>query len=331
MSISSDDLRTSSGYTEVSILPDKPELSVDIGDYANPVDAVKIAKRKHKQETERRGERLHNDVESSPYQTVEEVRKMREKQIKQRMQEKSLNSDGSHDSSQGTCPVDDEAGYSMPFDALAGGCPLKVTSDSSIKKLNATPLAWKRTGSGDKRKERSAKYLHQTNLLVGEDQGRLSSASPDTTSPSAMSDGSPNVEDQKLQRQGSNSKRSWKLKKHTNGTLTPPTLGDNSRTASPNDIPARAQNAAEESSGPTRSFTTSMPSHFIMELEKTLTSVTQGQYETEGRRDRTQSDASSKSRVAMPAPAVIKKLRSGQARVVNPQHSDSRKKYKTGH
>ena len=106
---------------------------------------------------------------SSPYESVEDIRRMREIQNKRKRQQPhktERNDSPSGDETGQTSPNDEgnSGGYSRPFDALTGiPNPLKVTTDSQNKKLNISPIPWQQ---GEKIKspntEKSARSLHLT-------------------------------------------------------------------------------------------------------------------------------------------------------------------------
>ena len=240
---SSEDLEVAVGevehaYARVNIRPlsgsapirhDSSELG---GGYANPMDAVNlpsdvIQKRLSMGPAAALDERvsdLREDKHSSPYQSVEDVRKMRELQNHHRQQLRQSSKNRSHSVSPNTSQLnlqhqqeeeinyyDDNPGYSRPFDALSGGTHMKVSMENLSKKLPFAPLppAMKRTGSGDRPgKERSARLLHKTNVVGGEAER---GSSEDIKNPVAP--------------RGSGHKRSWKtgeVSSSSNGSVTPP-------------------------------------------------------------------------------------------------------------
>lgn len=239
---SSEDLETVAvgevdpGYAMVNIIPRGGPSPISTGSqdsgeasgYANPLDAVNlpsevIQKRLSMGPTVVAEEKISDFTEaqqSSPYQSVEDVRKMRE--IQQRQQLKQTHGQRSHSVSPNASHTnlqqedgggqvnyyDNNPGYSRPFDALSGVSPFKVSSDNIVKKLHSTPVppVMRRVGSGDRPgKERSARFLHQTNMTT--------------------KDGEKASSEDKAVSRGCTHKRSWKVAEpsyRTNGTLTPP-------------------------------------------------------------------------------------------------------------
>ena len=201
------------------------------GGYANPMDAVNLPTEVIQKRLsmgvgiilDERSSELSEEKHNSPYQSVEDVRKMRELQNnRQRHSYKSR----SHSVSPNTSQVnlrqmpeeeinyyDDNPGYSRPFDAIPGGSRLKVSTENLTKKPPFTPLpptpAMRRTGSGDRPgKERSARSLHKTNVLGSETER---GSCEDLKNPVAP--------------RGSGQKRSWKvgeISNRANGSVTPP-------------------------------------------------------------------------------------------------------------
>lgn len=99
----------------------------------------------------------------SPYESVNNIRKMREKQMKEKELDEKRDRLGGIPvvgvSPTGEAGNDDECGYSRPFDALKGS-KFRFASDASSKKPPA-PLPWLRTSSNGKiGKESSARALH---------------------------------------------------------------------------------------------------------------------------------------------------------------------------
>ena len=129
----------------------------DDGGYANPIDALRQcfdssqnllegggggeqgatgngSGEEGGREKEGVGDGAEGRGHEAPHQSFDVIRKLRELQI----QAGKEMSSGAPDN-----PV-----YSRPFDALIGVAePLKVTPDSSRRKLNISPLPWQRTGS----------------------------------------------------------------------------------------------------------------------------------------------------------------------------------------
>lgn len=178
------------GYARLSILPTGPvvakkvkvkprqqvaeEVTLD-DDYANPADALKInpcvqhINQQFSSSPSPPSSPLSLLGRSSPYESVDEIRKMREKQIKEREKEErrdkqqqgdaSSSHAGEATGSNDKAPVinsyqyDDNPGYSTPFDALRG----HKVRDAASKKT-PTSLPWQRTSSNGK--EPSAKFLH---------------------------------------------------------------------------------------------------------------------------------------------------------------------------
>lgn len=130
-----------SGLSSSSSLGDSQD-SEDSG-YANPVDAIQqyLEWQRQQQEGGSNGDRIN------PYQSFEEIRRMRELQIQERERKESMNSKPiQRVPSNGA--YEDNPGYSRPFDALLGASgPLKVTPEVSKKKLSVSPLPWQRTAS----------------------------------------------------------------------------------------------------------------------------------------------------------------------------------------
>ena len=127
-----------SGYANVVASGNGIESSLDSESdedgYANPIDAL------HTFLDTRQGD---GEGGGGPYQTIEEVRRMRELQIQERQRVDSSSSDSGRQS----MLIDDNPGYSRPFDALMGYLePFKVTPEVplSSRKLNISPLPWQR-------------------------------------------------------------------------------------------------------------------------------------------------------------------------------------------
>ena len=234
------------GYAQVNIRPlsgPSPisacsQDSEESGGYANPVDALNLPSEVIQKRfsmgpatlPEDRIIRGHSEAQqNSPYQSVEDVRKMRELQNHQRQQLKqNHNNQRSHSISPNTSRTnlqqqqqqqeddqvnyyDDNPGYSRPFDALSGLPRTRTTVDNPTKNSNKVPFTplpppvMRRTGSGDRPgKERSAKSLHKTHVTGKESET--------------------GVDKNNILRGGS-CKRSWKVADpscHGNGSMTPP-------------------------------------------------------------------------------------------------------------
>ena len=258
------------GYALVNILPlsgPSPvsacsQESEESGGYANPVDAVNlpsevIQKRfstgpgvgvlyddKRKSGSGLSLNEAHH--QTSPYQSVEDVRKMRELQNNQRQQlSRTSGKNRSHSVSPNASRTnlqqqlqqqqqqqlaqsqdeerntvnyyDDNPGYSRPFDALSGTTRMKVSTENLLTKKAPTtappPLpAMRRTTSGDRPgKERSAKSLHKTVIMERELAERAAAGQSEDNSRNPVLKGG--------------NKRSWKvgeLINRANGSVTPP-------------------------------------------------------------------------------------------------------------
>ena len=173
--VASDD----TGYAKLRVVSAGPRQNVNAkkfseggdssGDYANPADALKLNPH-HVQfqlTTPPSSPRivntppLSNQTNDSPYQSVDEVRKMREKQIKEKDKKPpktviSSTNDSNQPLTVNSFQDDDSSGYSMPFDALK---KFHMASEGSSK----APQTWHRTNSNDKImiNEPSARFLHQ--------------------------------------------------------------------------------------------------------------------------------------------------------------------------
>ena len=228
------------GYARVNIRPlsgpnpvsPSSQDSEESGGYANPVDALNLPSEVIKKRfsmgpvclSEKKTIGFTEEQKSSPYQSVEDVRKMRDFQNHQRQQLKKNNSGSQrslsaspntsrsnlqqlqHQNDDQVNYYDDNPGYSRPFDALSGLPHTKMTMDKNSK-VSFTPLPppMRRTTSGDRPgKERSAKSLHNTSV--------------------GCKEGDKGVEGKP--RSGS-CKKSWKVCEpncRVNGSATPPPL-----------------------------------------------------------------------------------------------------------
>lgn len=191
------------GYAKLSIFPPHSiqEDDDECGGYMNPADALKTSPRLQQinhlkfPSTSSPSPPVSPLVveppstsppapirrEASPYQSVDEIRKMREKQMKEKeideKKERHKNSDaasgysrvgGMDNAHESTVPAssfqgDDDLGYSRPFDALRTFHA--STADTGPKKP-PNPLPWQRTHSnGKKGKEPSARFLHQIETI----------------------------------------------------------------------------------------------------------------------------------------------------------------------
>lgn len=230
------------GYARVNIRPlggPSPtrtcsQDSDESGGYANPVDALNfpsdvVQKRISVGPATVPEDKVcdfSEEPSNSPYQSVEDVRKMRELQNHQRQQMRHSSKNRSHSVSPNTSRTnlqqnedenssqanycDDNPGYSRPFDALGSMSRVKMSTENLTKKppFAPAPPVMRRTASGDRPgKERSARSLHKTNV-VGTDLEKVSSE--DNRSPVLR---------------GGSCKKSWKMGEYnaqTNGTVTPP-------------------------------------------------------------------------------------------------------------
>ena len=250
------------GYAQVNIRPlggPSPistcsQESEEGGGYANPMDALNfpnevIQKRLSMgpaalldERPSGSGHGYSEGKQSSPYQSVEDVRKMRELQNNQRHHLRQSGKNRSHSvspkASQTNLPrqqqeedsnqvnyYDDNPGYSKPYDALndiysrpfdaltGGAAPKKVSTENSTKKapFPPKPPAMRRTTSGDRPgKERAAKSLHMTTVFGKES---------DKTGPSD--------DNKNPVLRGGSCKKSWKVMEYinrANGSMTPPPL-----------------------------------------------------------------------------------------------------------
>ncbi len=104
----------------------------------------------------------------SPYQSVDEIRKMREKQIKESEGRRKTHSvsvirgkETNRDSKISCFQYDDNPGYSEPFNAASKKKHNRASSDTSSKN-QTNPASWQRTSSNERMgKEPSAKFLHK--------------------------------------------------------------------------------------------------------------------------------------------------------------------------
>lgn len=153
---------------------DGPSSFEDDGGYASPADALLAIKphmvNLHKNPTpspptspmvlEPALSRSPSAGRGSPYESVNDIRRMREKQLKEKgldVEKRDQNGDVpavAVSPTAGEADDDDQCGYSRPFDALN---KYRLASDASSKKP-LPPLPWLRTNSGGK--EASARALH---------------------------------------------------------------------------------------------------------------------------------------------------------------------------
>lgn len=213
--------------------PSSIQDSEESGGYANPVDALNfpaevIQKRFSMGPATVPEERecdFSENQSNSPYQSVEDVRKMRELQNHQRQQLRQSGKNRSHSVSPNASVTnlqqheeenqvnyyDDNPGYSRPFDALSNVSRLRVSIENLSKKpppltpAPAPPVV-RRTTSGDRPgKERSARSLHKTSI-TGKESEKL-----------------PQEDNRNPVLRGGSCKKSWKVGEYnsqTNGTVT---------------------------------------------------------------------------------------------------------------
>ena len=115
--------------------------------YANPIDALQEFFESNQKPLQSEDERTE-----SPYQSMEEIRRLRE------LQQREDVGPGYH---RIVADVEDNPGYSRPFDALLSIIePLKVTTECSRKSLNVSPLPWQRLASPAEKPPRSGTMKH---------------------------------------------------------------------------------------------------------------------------------------------------------------------------
>lgn len=173
---------------------DEDDDDDDEGGYANPADALKLMNPRVRQINQAQFGNTPSPPlspvhvtdpsrdgfgKTSPYESVEEIRKMRERQMKaeeekeNQMKKSPTNVSSSSGITQRSSsdnkvllqttayPYDDDPGYSRPFDAL-NSKKFVVGSEMPPPKKLPHSSSWHRTSSGDKiGKEPSARFLHQ--------------------------------------------------------------------------------------------------------------------------------------------------------------------------
>ena len=186
--------------------PSQEEEEEEEDAYATPADAVKRKVSPKLQQIHHQHHRFPNSCSPPPplspmvagsppnskrhvmsgYESVDDIRKMREKQRKVKEEKAPLErvaSNGSAGSAKGVPTVttnyedEKEEIYSQPFDALKGG-RVRMASDATGMKPTTTP--WQRTNSnGKKGMEPSARFLHHINSTTS-----VKSLPESTTEPS---------------------------------------------------------------------------------------------------------------------------------------------------
>jgi hypothetical protein len=157
---------------------DNVSIMDDDGGYASPADALKSNPRIFNLQknptpspptspmvTEQTQSRSPSAGRASPYESVNDIRRMREKQIKERGGDEKRDHPGEvpNTSPTGMETADsDQGGYSRPFDALN---KFRMGSDANPSRKpvqQVQPLPWLRTSSNSKTggKEASARALH---------------------------------------------------------------------------------------------------------------------------------------------------------------------------
>ena len=143
--------------------------------YADPIDAIHLfldAQHPVSEGGEGDGNR--------PYQTIEEVRRLRELQMLERQRNNSSSTDSGHQS----MLFDEVPGYSRPFDALSETSePIKVTPEVplSSQKLSLSPLPWQQGVSPKSERRARSPMLARSVTAGGELTTRSVTASGELT------------------------------------------------------------------------------------------------------------------------------------------------------
>ena len=146
------------------------ESDSDEDGYADPIDAIHLFLDTQQLGSEGDGNR--------PYQTIEEVRRLRELQLLERQR----NNSGSTDSGHQSMLFDEVPGYSRPFDALREASePIKVTPERplSSQKLSLSSLPWQH-GVSPKGERRARSPMLSRSVTAS---GELTTAGGELTTP----------------------------------------------------------------------------------------------------------------------------------------------------
>ena len=300
--------------------------------YVNPIDAIQQYFDSNQQLVEdgnateawgTTGEGMDEEVVGSggeglisepSYQSFEDIRKLRELQIQER-EEKEMS---------GVAP--DNSGYSRPFDALFGVAePLKVTPDASRRKLNISPLPWQRTVSPSEVKMPRSPLLDMQMKFTGSKEQLRSegSSSSLTAGGESSSEATVRTRDYLMHRQPS----------EPESYLDQPPQGTNLKQPSFNGRPHSAVNFSilrqrSQSDSPTledvqpqQRGTSNFDSLVVTDIYNHGNSEagikpSDVRAKKVGWLERSVSEASMKAQLK---PVSVKKLRSGQARLISPR------------
>jgi len=156
------------------------ESDSDEDGYADPIDAIHLFL-----DTQQLGGEGGEGDGNRPYQTIEEVRRLRELQLLERQR----NNSGSTDSGHQSMLFDEVPGYSRPFDALREASePIKVTPEMplSSQKLNLSSLPWQQ-GVSPKGERRARSPMLSRSVTAGGELttagGALTTAGGELTTP----------------------------------------------------------------------------------------------------------------------------------------------------
>ena len=145
--------------------------------YADPIDAIHLFL-----DTQQPGSEGGEGDSNRPYQTIEEVRRLRELQLLERQRNNSSSTDSGHQS----MLFDEVPGYSRPFDALSETSELiKVTPEVplSSQKLSLSPLPWQQGVSPKSGRRARSPMLARSVTAGGELTTRSVTAGGELTTP----------------------------------------------------------------------------------------------------------------------------------------------------
>ena len=132
----------------------------DENGYADPIDAIHLFL-----DTQHPGSESGEGDGNRPYQTIEEVRRLRELQMLERQRNNSSSTDSGHQS----MLFDEVPGYSRPFDSLGETSePIKITPEVALssQKLSLSPLPWQQ-GVSPKSERRARSPMLTRSVTAG--------------------------------------------------------------------------------------------------------------------------------------------------------------------